>query len=143
MRKYIICCVPKDYFYFEISKSILIEKFYLTSTDNEIPFGVPFIFQHKCYSQCMYRPKENLTVVKELIICSEETSTEREVTCPACGCKERDSWEWDDRGERTCEKCYSVYSYEREIEITYSTRLIKRHAIKELSLVEKKSEDKT
>ena len=50
------------------------------------------------------------------------------ITCPNCGQEDRDSWEAPDSDdEKYCEVCGSVFSYERNIEITYSSSVVERN----------------
>jgi len=47
------------------------------------------------------------------------------ITCPHCGRKEEDSWEVnDDNGEMECGECDKKFSYERIVDVTYTTRKI-------------------
>jgi protein-arginine kinase activator protein McsA len=47
-----------------------------------------------------------------------------EVVCPACGYVHGDSWEFEDYdNEFECHECYAVFEFQRNIEITYSTKL--------------------
>jgi hypothetical protein len=55
----------------------------------------------------------------------EDTEYTSEITCPNCGDKNGDSWEVSDNsGEMECGNCDVKFAYEREIEVTYSTKLI-------------------
>lgn len=62
------------------------------------------------------------TPKKDEIHCSEN------ITCPHCGNEDRDSWEASDSDDdHHCDTCGSVFSYERNIEITYSSSVIERN----------------
>ena len=62
----------------------------------------------------------------------EDVSYERNITCPVCGNKDHDSWEADDSDEEyECGHCNSILAYERDVEVTYSTRLVKGPSIEE------------
>lgn len=50
-----------------------------------------------------------------------------EITCPYCGYEMSDSWEMSDTDdEQECynEKCGKLFSYERIVEVTYSSSKI-------------------
>ena len=48
----------------------------------------------------------------------------KEITCPHCGNKLSDSWECDDDGEFDCDKCGGVFSFNRDVTITYCTEKV-------------------
>lgn len=55
-----------------------------------------------------------------------ETFGEDEITCPVCGSKQSDSWEYScDSDEHTCGECGSEYEWERQVEVTYSSQATK------------------
>ena len=45
-----------------------------------------------------------------------------EVVCPWCGSDIGDSWELDDSGEMECYACGRAFSYERNVEVTYTSK---------------------
>lgn len=45
----------------------------------------------------------------------------REIVCPHCGYEFGDSWEADDYGEDNCPECDGKFTFEREVDIHYST----------------------
>ena len=52
----------------------------------------------------------------------EEPECTGEITCPWCGYEEGDSWEAEDSDdERQCGVCDKIFSYERHVEVTYSS----------------------
>lgn len=53
-----------------------------------------------------------------------EVSHTQEVVCPYCGEEQSDSWEFSDSGETECGYCGIEFSYERIIDITYSSQPI-------------------
>ena len=58
----------------------------------------------------------------------EDISFSKDITCPHCGSEDRDSWEASDSDdEHCCDTCGSVFSYERNIEVTYSSSVIERN----------------
>ena len=49
-----------------------------------------------------------------------------EIVCPHCGAEWSDSWECaNDYGEEECDECEKKFSYNRDVEVTYSTSKIK------------------
>ena len=52
----------------------------------------------------------------------------REITCPHCGHALSDSWEFADEGREICDACGEKFSFERDVEVTYSTAKLKREA---------------
>jgi DNA-directed RNA polymerase subunit RPC12/RpoP len=47
----------------------------------------------------------------------------QEIVCPHCGYVHGDSWEMPDSdNDFECSECEKLFSYERYIEITYTTR---------------------
>tara|TARA_R110000850_G_C9811628_1_gene451490 strand:- start:52 stop:447 length:396 start_codon:yes stop_codon:yes gene_type:complete len=56
---------------------------------------------------------------KDNIHCSDN------ITCPNCGSENRDSWEASDSDDaHHCGTCGSVFRYERNVEVTYSSSII-------------------
>ena len=50
------------------------------------------------------------------------------ITCPHCGNENTDSWDASDSDdEHYCDTCGSVFSYERNVEVTYSSSVIERN----------------
>ena len=50
------------------------------------------------------------------------------ITCPHCGSEDSDSWEASDSDDEShCETCGSVFSYARNMEVTYSSSIIERN----------------
>ena len=47
-----------------------------------------------------------------------------EIVCPHCGYEFRDSFEFDDDGITECYECEESFSFERQVDITYSTNKI-------------------
>lgn len=58
----------------------------------------------------------------------EDISNAISITCPHCGTEEADSWEASDSDDNyDCGTCGSVFSYERNTEVTYSSSVIERN----------------
>lgn len=53
-----------------------------------------------------------------------------EVVCPNCGYEYSDSWEMQDEGDEICDECGCKFSYERDISVSYSTKIINTWTIK-------------
>lgn len=57
----------------------------------------------------------------------DECFREDYIKCPVCGWENLDSFECADYDENyICGKCGSVLSYGREVEVTYTTKLVKK-----------------
>ena len=53
-----------------------------------------------------------------------ECNGTREIICPKCGHENGDSWEYTDSDDdMECDKCGAKFSMEREVDVTYTTRL--------------------
>lgn len=58
----------------------------------------------------------------------DEVSFSNNITCPYCGSEDHDSWEAADSDDGSqCDTCGSVFSYEREVEVTYSSKIVERN----------------
>jgi len=49
----------------------------------------------------------------------------RNIKCPYCGIEDSDSWEASDSDDVVCDTCGSEYFYERDVEVTYCSRITK------------------
>ncbi|MDU6113799.1 MAG: hypothetical protein E6649_05245 [Paeniclostridium sordellii] len=55
-----------------------------------------------------------------------ETFGEDEITCPVCGSKQSDSWEYSCYSDTNiCDDCGSEYDWSREVEVTYNSQATK------------------
>lgn len=50
---------------------------------------------------------------------------EDEPVCPHCGKRHQDAFEWRDSGRRDCDRCGKPFTWERNVEVTYSTEKVK------------------
>lgn len=51
-----------------------------------------------------------------------ETDYEEEITCPVCGYRQSDSWEYeDDNNDHICSACGSEYESYKHVEVSYSS----------------------
>ena len=63
------------------------------------------------------------------ILNDDEVNHSNEITCPHCGSEVSDSWECSDSDDNySCDTCGSVFSYEREVEVTYNSTIVSRNA---------------
>ena len=59
---------------------------------------------------------------------NNEVSYSINITCPQCGYENKDSFDCEDEsGSEECGNCYSIFSYARNIEVSYSTKIVKRN----------------
>jgi DNA-directed RNA polymerase subunit RPC12/RpoP len=73
-----------------------------------------------CNSEVEKREKEKQS---ELYASGEEEpSFTDEIVCPWCGYEQSDPWEmYDSDDECECGNCEKIFSYERHVEVTYSS----------------------
>ncbi|MCU4813635.1 hypothetical protein OCF19_26380 [Bacillus cereus] len=98
--------------------------------DCNLAIGVNVLIDGKVYHVCGKYPHNNLIGVKEITLLSTPVDNKYEnyLICPYCGGKNRDARKRSqDNGIINCDKCGSQIEYSREIEITYSTRPVKRN----------------
>lgn len=50
-----------------------------------------------------------------------DTSGEDEITCPWCGYQLSDSWEMKDEDEYECDNCEKMFTYSRDVVVTYGS----------------------
>lgn len=90
-------------------------------------------FRGEYYSVCMVDFAMNLAVARKVNMSEKGVSREytSNLTCPYCGYENLDSWEMADSDtESQCGVCGSVFSYDREIEVTYSSHPVEPPEIK-------------
>jgi hypothetical protein len=86
--------------------------------------------QGKTAQICMISPKEDFVCIHYIngMPKKDSLSFKDEITCPHCGDEESDSWEAGDSDEnRECGVCGSIFSYERNCEVTYSSTIVERN----------------
>lgn len=79
---------------------------------------------------CMIANSEGCIYIEFMgsMLKKDEISFSENITCPHCGSEDSDSWEADDNDdEHECEDCHSVFSYERNVDVTYSSKIIERN----------------
>ena len=110
-------------------------KYVFLTVEIEIAFGDKIKIGEKTYCSCQgKRDGEDyyLGVYEYKMKDDDEIDTEYEdeITCPACGNKTGDSWESSESDDNyECEQCGSVFSYEREVEVSYSSSLVKKNDV--------------
>ncbi|HDR8476384.1 hypothetical protein ABE55_08440 [Bacillus thuringiensis] len=98
--------------------------------DCDLAISTNIMIDGKVYHVCAKYPQNNLIGVREIQLQStpEEIEYEEHLICPYCGGKDIDAWERSqDSDTINCGKCGSEIGYSREVEITYSTKPIKRN----------------
>ncbi|GGN64422.1 hypothetical protein [Oceanobacillus indicireducens] len=98
------------------SKNLLGESFH---------YRVNFLSQNNRLCPDCYRIQEQIKKEKQRQAYAsgeEEPEWTDEITCPWCGYELGDSWELaDSDDECECNNCDKIFSYERHIEVTYSS----------------------
>ncbi|PFL63352.1 hypothetical protein COJ27_16240 [Bacillus cereus] len=98
--------------------------------DCDLAISNNIMIDGKVYHVCAKYPQNNLIGVREIQLQStpEEIEYEEQLICPYCKGKDIDAWERSqDSDTINCGKCGSEIEYSREVEITYSTKPIKRN----------------
>jgi len=137
-----VCLMKDNSSSWNLTSEELIEKYFFFETNEKIDIGVPFKYQGKCYhAGCIRRikkaPKDQIAMVRKFTEKSGETvNFEGEITCPYCKHTIGDSWELGDSEEKQiCDVCGSVFSWEREVEVTYSSAPVEKFEIQEIQSV--------
>ena len=130
-----IVCVCKSGEYFNMSPQEIKNKFFLFNLDRDVEFSEPFKRYGKFYHSCCRMPKDKIWIVEEFTPKKDEDvyewCEEREITCPYCGNQNNDSWEaGDGEEEQECANCSSTFSWQKELNITYTSQPVKKHKIK-------------
>lgn len=98
--------------------------------DCDLAISTNIMLDGKVYHVCAKYPQNNLIGVREIQLEStpEDVEYESHLTCPYCGGKNYDAFELsEDNDTINCGKCGSEIEYSREVEVTYSTRPVKRN----------------
>lgn len=116
-----VCLLDKCYRAWGMSSEDALKNYLLFETEEEIVCGEQFVHKGKNYHVGCSRPKENIVFCEEFSYKGErDTVRESEITCPYCGDIYQDSWEMgESEDEEICSTCGSVFSWEKEIEVTY------------------------
>lgn len=113
---------------------------FLTEVENKLGVFDIFTYRGKKYACCSSEPKVNQVLVEEItdehkkdLFEEDEFFQEDKVWCPFCGSKNEDSWELSDSDDNyECGSCGSILSYERIVDVSYTTKLIKPTDVIEL-----------
>lgn len=96
----------------------------------------------KIYQVRYIKPDENAafledTTLTEIPAVPDDIMQEPFITCPYCGHFELDSCEWaDENKSEKCIACGSIFSYQREIETSYSSQPIHSPKIQKPEIVD-------
>ena len=97
------------------------------TTVNSLPNGLVRI-KGKLARPCMLSEGSIYIEFMGIIPKEDNIHCSDNITCPNCGSEDRDSWEASDSDdEHYCGTCGSVFSYERNVEVTYSSSIIERN----------------
>lgn len=127
-----VCLLPKGISGWDLTNEEILSKYLLFETSEKIEISIPFRYKGKCYSSGWTKPKEKIAIVREFTENSGvDVEYESEITCPFCGDTNNDSCEVGESEEKEiCSTCGSEFSWEREVEITYSSTPVKKFEIK-------------
>lgn len=106
--------------------------------ESDLGFADVFEFKGKTYYVRGKIYPLNIIYVEEITIKPEDEVEdlyfESEVVCPYCGNEFSDSFELgDSEDEETCSCCGGVFSYEREVRVTYNSSPVKAPQIKRIT----------
>ena len=127
-------CLCKGITVWDMKAEDIVKDYLLFETEQNIDVGIPFKHKGKCYSSGLIMSKEKIVIAEEFQEKEEPKNVnfEGEITCPYCGSPESDSWERSDsENEEICGICGSTFSWIREVEVTYSSQLGKKHLIED------------
>ena len=125
---------------YDISKDVAYELLLITKQDmpeeqfefRGVKYNGPFISGGVKDEFTNYRTWKATPKLEEDV---EEMLFEDEITCPVCGSKQSDSWEaCDDSDDEHCDDCGATYSYERNIEVSYTSNVVKYPKYEEFKL---------
>lgn len=127
---YVVCNCPSVHDYFGKPNQEIIDRFFLLKMDKDLSFGTVLKFDGKYYGLCSKDAGNNLIIVRECEYPDgkKEFYAESNIKCPVCGEENNDSWECSDNDDtEECSNCGSKFSWERNVEVTYSMELIKKN----------------
>lgn len=110
-------------------------KHLLYKTEKDIDILQPFELNDKYYVGTCKRMKANILLVTEIKIKDKGDSifSEGEITCPFCGVVDFDSCEKGGSNDKEeCGTCGSIFSFTREVEVSYSSEPVKKCEILKL-----------
>lgn len=100
----------------------------IATTDKEINIYDELVIGGKHYIPSQISHSKEMIGVREFDPSNEsERFYESDLTCPYCGYEDIDAFELsEDSGEDVCGRCGAELEYERHIEVTYTTKLLKK-----------------
>lgn len=112
---------------FNFSKSV--EDYpYIGEISCKIGVGELVEYNGQYYSARVLDPNHNAIGVRQVknvnLNANAETFAEPHMTCPVCNYVDNTSFELDDSGQCGCRNCGAILSYEREVSVTYSARVV-------------------
>lgn len=104
----------------------------LLTTEDPVECGLVFNFNGKTYCVCSVNRSRDFAQIEEIKIHEgEDKDFEDEITCPYCGYACSDSYEYSEsEDDHECGQCGGVFSYERYVEVSYSSKPVKAPEIK-------------
>jgi len=112
-------------FWEDIASSIVIK-----TVDSDFEIGTNLQIGNKVYHVCAKSPSNRIIAVNELTLTDdpEDIDYESNFKCPCCGYIDYDAFELSsDEGEKDCGNCGTTLKYTRDVEITYSTSVVKKN----------------
>lgn len=92
-------------------------------TDNFIEYSDWFKSHFPEDGNGYWKCPECVTYTARLCEWENEQRNTSEITCPWCGCELTDSWEYDDCDDAAeCPECGKLFEYERNVEVTYTSK---------------------
>lgn len=105
----------------------------VATTEKEVSCDDVLRINGKTYSVFRLNRKHGFAEIEEITIGEgEDKYYEDEITCPYCGYVHSDSYEYSDSDDNhKCGQCGGIFSYERNVEVTYSSTPVKAPEVKE------------
>ena len=103
--------------------------------DSVVENLTPFIYDGYSYSPQMLSREHKYAICHKTPVDIEDIDCDftNDITCPCCGHKLINSWEASDSSDdEICENCHSKYSYERNLEVTYSSVKVEKAELVEI-----------
>ena len=110
--------------FYNVDKPVDVEKV-LCETEERFYVGQLLSVNGRTYTVSGVR--EDYAVGREIYITPhKEVAYTSDLTCPFCAYRDNNSWEIDeDDGEQTCKRCGGVFSFTRNVEVTYCSSPVK------------------
>lgn len=106
----------------------------IIETDQEVDLSMPISHEGKTYYICGFHSKKSIGILREIEMGEGEEKPFKDfITCPYCGHEDHDSWaRGEENEEEVCGLCGGTFSYQKYVEVSYSTRPVKAPEVKEL-----------